>query len=545
MPVVGFDIEDGLEGQPRPQSTSSHKRAVSVIISLVTIVAFCFYFLKYSRGTQLELKIVPLRMGGDFTFKVHDAGNLDKMLLRLQVEKGKEYTMSEHSRRVVSRNIILPGGQQLPTNSDMEQDISLVFHFRVAQLIGQAVVLRFNCTQFSIRHKDPVTKQWMRPPIWDTMSRAVVNRLFTVTVAANGTILGIDANSIHEAVVSNMHQVGALPVEMTTALEVGSPSSAEGVYDSLGAQWNVPGQETIQAPVVYVDPPTACPVKGKATSIKNAPQIAGNVALVERGVCTFLQKVQLMQELNAVGVIVVDNVKIPSVLVDIDVGAKLKKAVTGSKDPMQVSLLTGVSAMKRKHLVGELGGDKDKKAQLPDFLGYNNMIEDQIKRRFTIFPGGAVGIGDTWHRKVKMVLEGQTAPTWVDEDYQLLDLPPPKEECERSRWSSAANCDQARTGHIRIAVNTSARQKGSTFAPADFGTGPLADDINIRESGVIVVDAGSGFLKAGQVHQKMTGSAAFTNLIISDQPHEGAYMKTLLDAQTEWGGGIKIINHNR
>ena len=35
-----------------------------------------------------------------------------------------------------------------------------------------------------------------------------------------------------------------------------------------------------------------------------------------------------------------------------------------------------------------------------DLLGYNYLLEDQLKKRLTIFPNEAVGPGDSWERKV-------------------------------------------------------------------------------------------------------------------------------------------------
>ncbi len=93
------------------------------------------------------------------------------------------------------------------------------------------------------------------------MGSAVVNHPFIATVAINGTVLDIAAEEIHKValplyhrieiktlinviirriysydptlislqdVVRQMHNIGALPVEMTTAIEVIKPSQAAG-----------------------------------------------------------------------------------------------------------------------------------------------------------------------------------------------------------------------------------------------------------------------------------------------------------------------------
>jgi len=231
-----------------------------------------------------------------------------------------------------------------------------------------------------------------------------------------------------QAVVEQMHQIGALPVELTTALQIKSPSSIAGIYDSLGAQWNAPGQETLEGPVVLADPPFACPKKAtKVTqlvfcvpcgflhmsfaliyflqwegppdgkpALANAMEIAGNIVLVQRGVCTFIDKIKLLHEHNAVGVIVMDDQEedlllmggssagkryIPSVMVKKDVGLSMKEAVEKgeevftSQSPLVsfphsprihplftpqvwVRMVSGVEAMELKGSVGELGDNK-------------------------------------------------------------------------------------------------------------------------------------------------------------------------------------------
>ena len=47
----------------------------------------------------------------------------------VQVEEGKRYTIREHSRRVISRGIVLPQTVLEPANA-VEQDITMAFDFQ-------------------------------------------------------------------------------------------------------------------------------------------------------------------------------------------------------------------------------------------------------------------------------------------------------------------------------------------------------------------------------------------------------------------------------
>jgi len=338
------------------------------------------------------------------------------------------------------------------------------------------------------------------------------------------------------------------------------------VYDSLGAQWNAAGLDTVEGPVVLADPPIVCPVEGLEPheALVNPDEVAGNIVLVERGGCNFLEKVKILHELNAIGVIVMDTEDedlllmggssdakmVPSVMIKKNVGNALKNHLKGAnKQEVWVKMLSGLEAMQKKGGVGALGGDNSKKVQLPDFLGYNSMIEDQVKRRFTIFPFGPVGVGDVWHRKVQMQLEGQKVPTWVDESYELMSMPeaPP---CVRSRWSANDGCDAAtvRDGRVKIMLNTSAVQKHqkNTGPPSPETTGMMnsmnadgRNDIFVKESGIITVDASSGMLFEGSAEQVMTGKAHV--VFVNGKMEDGAYLKTQMQASTEWTGHIKPL----
>jgi len=92
----------------------------------------------------------------------------------------------------------------------------------------------------------------------------------------------------------------------TPLLKVTSPSAIAGNYDVGAAAFGPPlSSPGVSGAVVLSDDgaggTTAC------TPLANAGAIAGNIALVDRGTCTFTVKVKNAQDAGAIGVIVADN----------------------------------------------------------------------------------------------------------------------------------------------------------------------------------------------------------------------------------------------
>ena len=89
-----------------------------------------------------------------------------------------------------------------------------------------------------------------------------------------------------------------------SAIQVNSPASIAGGYSAVEGDFTVPLSQSgpIQANLVYASPNDAC------TTLSNPGQLTGNIALIDRGTCFFVDKVQLAQEAGALGVIMVNNV---------------------------------------------------------------------------------------------------------------------------------------------------------------------------------------------------------------------------------------------
>jgi hypothetical protein len=132
------------------------------------------------------------------------------------------------------------------------------------------------------------------------------------------------------------------PNAQPNAVIVDPPSSAAGQYPASGAAFGPqPTEEGVSGDIVLVDDGSANPTQGCQPLI-DFP--AGAVALVDRGGCPFVQKVNNAQDAGAVGVIVVNSapgdpttmggtdpdITIPSVMVSLADGNTIKAGLPAS-----------------------------------------------------------------------------------------------------------------------------------------------------------------------------------------------------------------------
>ncbi len=135
-------------------------------------------------------------------------------------------------------------------------------------------------------------------------------------------------------------------------LRVNAPAGIAGDYPvgtaSFGPALNNPG---VTGAVVLADD-GAAPTSDACTALINGAQVAGKIAIVDRGVCNFTVKVKACQDAGAIGVIVADNaagapppglggadatITIPSVRVTQADGVTLKAQIGSG---LNVTLLT-------------------------------------------------------------------------------------------------------------------------------------------------------------------------------------------------------------
>lgn len=96
--------------------------------------------------------------------------------------------------------------------------------------------------------------------------------------------------------------------QTTTDFVVNSPSTVAGSYSSVPAEFgpNLP-VVPLTANLVLVNDGTASPSLG-CNALTNAAAISGKIALIDRGTCTFVNKVQFAQNAGAIACVVCNNV---------------------------------------------------------------------------------------------------------------------------------------------------------------------------------------------------------------------------------------------
>ena len=152
-------------------------------------------------------------------------------------------------------------------------------------------------------------------------------------------------------------------------LRVNSPPTIAGDYNigqaSFGPALSLSG---LTGNLVLVQDGMGVPTNG-CEPFTNAAQVSGNIALIDRGACTFVIKVKNAQNAGAIAVVVADSVPgcppvgmggadptitIPAVRITQDVGAQLKAAL----------LLGSVNATVRLDPALKAGGDPDGSVQV-------------------------------------------------------------------------------------------------------------------------------------------------------------------------------------
>jgi subtilisin family serine protease len=128
-----------------------------------------------------------------------------------------------------------------------------------------------------------------------------------VLSAGNGgnAVFKIDSPAVAPAAiaVANSYDAGY----STGAVRVDEPGGATGLISAVEANFTpaLIGLREIRSRVVLAQPALAC------DPIQNAAALSGRIAMVDRGVCFFVDKVKALQAAGAIGVIVVNNVDGP------------------------------------------------------------------------------------------------------------------------------------------------------------------------------------------------------------------------------------------
>jgi subtilisin family serine protease len=144
-------------------------------------------------------------------------------------------------------------------------------------------------------------------PEISAVTRLAAAGCVVVLSAGNGgnAVFKIDSPAVAPAAiaVANSYDAGYA----TGAVRVEEPGGASGLIAAVEANFTpaLIGLGEIRARVVMAQPALAC------ETIQNAGALVGKIAMVDRGVCFFVDKVKTLQSAGAVGVIVVNNVDGP------------------------------------------------------------------------------------------------------------------------------------------------------------------------------------------------------------------------------------------
>jgi subtilisin family serine protease len=113
-------------------------------------------------------------------------------------------------------------------------------------------------------------------------------------------VVGSPAVVARSIAVANTYDASSTTAEIV----VTAPSSISGEYSAVSGEFTRELQRAgvIETNVVAVDPVDVC------SSIKNASNLNGKIALADRGTCFFVDKVRSIQAAGAVAVIIVNNV---------------------------------------------------------------------------------------------------------------------------------------------------------------------------------------------------------------------------------------------
>ena len=215
------------------------------------------------------------------------------------------------------------------------------------------------------------------PSIWDDfLLDTTTSKTWTQMTAPERVASALNSRKL---VWTGANVTAAVPTVLQTGtpfLTVTAPAAVAGAYSigtaAFGPTFASPGVTSEVMPVVDTAPGSglAC----AALSPLNAAAVSGKLAIVDRGTCTFPEKVKAAQNASAVGVVVVDNVAgsppaglggtdatitIPSGRVTLADGNALKAALA-----TRSRLHSGMSANLGLNLSVRLGADAFNRALL-------------------------------------------------------------------------------------------------------------------------------------------------------------------------------------
>ncbi len=517
-----MNIEDGRPQAKPPAKRNKmrsglHKsgRGKQILICGTVLLVLLFLLNKFFKPSMHNRHIV---IGGDSRFKIShskDILNHERRQLRLRLEKNHTYTFGENIDQVVSTKIMEK------KVAEQKQVIKMEFELFVKDIVENGAEVLVKCKKFKIESLQEDGSKF-QARLWRQMEKVVVGEEFPAFLASNGTLLNAQTNDIHKKVFIELHKMDALPMELKSVLTIPTPEGEDESIDCLGTRFVKRPSGTVQAEVVLGSPRDGClcaPDIGQPGSRWSGPdckfrnQVAGKIVLLKRGKCNFADKLLLAQDSGAIGVIVGDTedrdlvfmggtsskVIIPAVMVrKKDYERLVSKIIELGDGGLIATMRHGLDAFLYNESPSESDVQRGEKA-IVDLLGYNYLLEDQLKKRLTIFPDAEVGRGDVWKREI---ITKTPVPHVNKESFSLVEIKK-KAVAGDYRWVA------------RIKLNTKEvplKDKGNRGTAKAFHPSLISSasthDLEGGETGYFEVDLKSGIIINGEITQSISGTKA-------------------------------------
>ena len=517
-------MENGTPSKAPSRIKSKNKLTNSnknIIIAGTVVFALLLIVQQFFGPTSYRGHIV---ISGDDRFKLSHSKDImdhERRQLRLLLEKNHTYTFGENIKQVVSTKIMKK------KVAEQKQIIKMEFELFVNDILENGADVLITCKQFKIISLQEDGSKF-QARLWRQMEQVVVGETFKAFLATNGTLLKAETNEIHKKVFNELHKMDALPMELKSVLTIPGPSGEDESIDCLGTRFVHRPSGTVKAKVVLGTPRDGCkcaPDIGQPGSRWKGPQcvftsaVEGKIVLLKRGKCNFADKLILAQDSGAIGVIVGDTetrdlvfmggtskkVKIPAVMIRKQDYDRLVsdlialEEANGAGEGMLATMRHGLDAFSYNESPSESDEERGKKVII-DLLGYNYLLEDQLKKRLTIFPTEKVGRGDVWEREIIT----QTPVPHVNKEKFSLKEMRKKSIGDDYRWVARIQLD---TKESPLENKKAEDTSNKAFHPSLISSAST-HNLEGGESGFFEVDLKSGLILNGEITQSISGTKA-------------------------------------
>ena len=506
---------EGKKPVPKKKTRSSKWLGIAFCSVVVLILLQQSWFFG---GEDKRVIIVS----NDERFKLKRSGDShvhERRELRLILRKNQSYTVGESIDQVIVTKLL---GNRV---AEQKQNIKMAFVIHVERIVDSGAHVRVTCTKFEIVSLS-ANKAPYKAHLWERMEQVVVGSTFSAFLSNNGTMVRANTTRIHREVFGELHKLGALPMELQAILTVPvekkkqmSDNMAEESMDCLGTRFINRPSGKVRAPMVLGQPRTGCvcapPIgsgahRWEGSSCRFQNDVKGKIVVLVRGQCNFADKIILAQSSGAVGVVVGDTVErdlvymggqskqvhLPAVMVrkgDYERIVNGIVAYTEGGTEYVGTLMHGLDAYQYNN---ESPSDT-----IDDLLGYNYLLEDQLKKRLTIFPKEPVAPGDSWERKIFT----ETPMPHVNYEKYTLQRIFRRQSGNDYRWVARIQMTTKESPAALSPANPKA-PSDSNRPRAPLISSASSHNLNGSETGLLDIDLATGILLNGQVTQSISGT---------------------------------------